>query len=100
MKHLLKKVPTFVLASLLGLFVYSFAFPQATIVIQNADPAGSGFNDATPAPPVGGNNGRTVRQQRLTAFQAPASIWGASWKSGPTITSRAAWAALPCTATS
>jgi hypothetical protein len=100
MKHLLKKVPTFVLASLLGLFVYSSAFAQATIVIQNADPAGSGFNDATPATPVGGNNGTTVGQQRLIAFQAAASIWGATLKSGPTITIRATWAALPCTATS
>lgn len=100
MKHFLKNVPTFLLASLLGLFVYSSALGQATIVIQNGDPAGSGFNDTTPATPVGGNNGTTVGQQRLIAFQAAASIWGATLRSGPTITIRATWAALPCTATS
>jgi hypothetical protein len=100
MKYLLKNVPTFLLASLLGLFVCSSAFAQATIVIQNADPAGSGFNDPAAATPVGGNNGTTVGQQRLIAFQAAASIWGATLKSGPTITIRATWAALPCTATS
>ena len=52
------------------------AFGQATIVIENADPAGVGFNDTTPVVPVGGNNGTTVGQQRLNAFQYAAGIWG------------------------
>jgi PA domain-containing protein len=98
MKHLFKKLPTFLLASVLGLFVYSSAFAQATIVIQNNDAPGAGFNDTTAAAPVGGNNGTTVGAQRLIAFQAAANIWGATLTSGPTITIRATWAALPCTA--
>ena len=77
----------------------SSASGQSNIVILNNDAAGSGFNDSTPAAPVGGNNGTTLGQQRLIAFQAAASIWGATLNSGPTITVRASWAALSCTAT-
>ena len=38
---------------------------------------GEGFNDPTPAAPVGGNTGTTLGQQRLIAFQHAADIWGA-----------------------
>ena len=100
MKHLLKQLPTFLLAAVIGLVVYSSASAQATIVIQNNDGPGAGFNDTTPAIPVGGNNGTTVGAQRLIAFQAAANIWGATLTSGPTITIRGTWAALPCTANS
>jgi hypothetical protein len=72
----------------------------ATIVIQNNDSAGAGFNDPTPAAPVGGNTGTTVGQQRLNAFQFAANVWGATIKSDVPITISASWAALPCTATS
>ena len=40
--------------------------------------AGVGFNDPTPAVPVGGNAGTTLGQQRLNAFQSAANIWGAT----------------------
>ncbi|HEX8149234.1 MAG TPA: PA domain-containing protein [Pyrinomonadaceae bacterium] len=72
----------------------------ATIVIRNNDSAGAGFNDPTPAAPVGGNNGTTVGEQRLNAFQFAANVWGATIRSDVTITVGASWAALPCTATS
>ena len=39
----------------------------ATITIVNANEPGVGFNDPTPALPVGGNNGTTLGQQRLIA---------------------------------
>ncbi len=39
--------------------------------------AGSGFNDNTPAAPVGGNPGTTVGEQRLIAFEFAASLWSA-----------------------
>ena len=48
----------------------------ATIVIVNADGPGEGFNDNTPATPVGGNPGTTIGQQRLNLFQEAANIWG------------------------
>jgi len=40
----------------------------AIVVINNTDPPGVGFNDPTPAAPVGGNTGTTIGQQRLGAF--------------------------------
>lgn len=72
----------------------------ATIVIQNMNAAGEGFNDPTPAAPVGGNPGTTLGQQRLNAFQAAANIWGATLTSSQTITIRASFEPLTCTATS
>ena len=70
MKYLLYKFPTLLLAVFVGLIVASPAFGQATIVIENADTAGVGFNDTTAVAPVGGNSGTTLGQQRLIAFQA------------------------------
>ncbi|HEV7893087.1 MAG TPA: PA domain-containing protein, partial [Pyrinomonadaceae bacterium] len=77
----------------------STAFATATIVILNNDAAGVGFNDTTAATPVGGNSGTTLGQQRLNAFQAAATKWGATIDSPITITIRAQWAAQACTAT-
>jgi len=70
----------------------------ATIVIQNMNAAGEGFNDPTPAAPVGGNAGTTLGQQRLIAFQAAADIWGATLTSTQTIVIRASFEPLTCTA--
>ncbi|RQP25680.1 PA domain-containing protein [Piscinibacter terrae] len=72
----------------------------ATIVILNMNAAGEGFNDPTPAAPVGGNPGTTLGQQRLNAFQAAADIWGATLTSSQTITIRASFEPLTCTASS
>ncbi len=90
------------LTLLIALVVFSFpssAFGAATIVIQNGDPAGVGFNDATAVAPVGGNPGTTLGQQRLNAFQFAANIWGATLNSSSTITVRATWEPLSCTST-
>src|ERR1051325_6997239 len=78
----------------------SSAFAKATINIRNPDAAGVGFNDATPAAPVGGNPGTTLGQQRLNAFQVAADIWGNTIDSSVPIRIDASFAALPCTATS
>ena len=91
----------FALASLtLSLVISSTAYAAATLVIANNDGAGVGFNDATVVAPVGGNTGTTLGQQRLNAFQEAANIWGATLTSAVTITIRAQWSALPCTASS
>ena len=85
------------------LVVFSFsssAFGAATIVIQNNDAAGVGFNDPTPVAPIGGNPGTTLGQQRLNAFQAAANIWGATLTSTTTITVKADWIALSCSSNS
>jgi hypothetical protein len=76
------------------------AFSAATIVIQNLDAAGEGFNDPTPVAPVGGNTGTTLGAQRLNVLQAAASIWGASLSSTQPIVVRASFDPLGCNATS
>lgn len=93
-------LPRFLLAlltSLVVLLLSSSTFGAATIVIQNNDAAGVGFNDPTAVAPVGGNPGTTLGQQRLNAFQYAANIWGAILTSNSTITVRASWSALSCT---
>lgn len=82
--------------SLVGLAASS-ASASVTVNIQNNDAAGVGFNDPTPVAPVGGNNGTTLGQQRMNAFQFAANIWGAALNSGPSITIRANWTGLTCT---
>ena len=89
------------LALLVGLsLVGSLAEAAAAIVIQNNDGAGEGFNDPTPAAPVGGNTGTTLGEQRLIAFQAAADIWGATLDSVPIIVVQANFDPLACSASS
>ena len=76
------------------------AFGAATITIVNGNAPGVGFNDPTPAAPVGGNTGTTLGQQRLIAFQYAASIWGAALDSNVEIKILAAFVGLSCNATS
>ena len=61
------------------------AAQAATFVVINSDSPGVGFNDTTPAAPVGGNPGTTISAQRLNAFQFAANIWGALVVSNVTI---------------
>ncbi len=72
----------------------------ATITIVNNDGAGEGFNDPTPAAPVGGNPGTTVGAQRLNVFQYAANLWGSILPSGVVIVVNATFDPLTCTATS
>ncbi len=99
MKKLIAKIHVLLLTLMVGLIASSSAFATATIVIQNNDAPGVGFNDPTAAAPVGGNPGTTVGQQRLNAFQFAANIWGATLNSNITITVRASWEPLECEAT-
>jgi hypothetical protein len=69
----------------------SNAFGAATITIINMDGPGEGFNDPTPAAPVGGNNGTTVGQQRLNCFAFAANIWGSNLDSNVEIRIQAAF---------
>ena len=77
----------------------STAFAAAPITIVNVNAPGVGFNDPTPAAPVGGNTGTTLGQQRLNAFQYAASIWGAELDSSVVIRIQASMVPLACTAT-
>jgi hypothetical protein len=82
-----------------GLLAASAANAAATITIINGNAAGVGFNDPTPAAPVGGNPGTTLGQQRLNAFQGAANKWGATLTSSVTIRVLATFEPLTCTAT-
>jgi hypothetical protein len=73
---------------------------RAGFVIVNTDGVGEGFNDPTPAAPVGGNPGTTVGQQRLNVFVKAGQIWDAILGSPITIRVQASFDPLPCTATS
>ena len=73
---------------------------SADIVIRNLDGAGEGFNDPTPAAPVGGNDGTTVGAQRLRVFERAAAIWGAVLTSEVTIVVDARFDPLLCDQTS
>jgi hypothetical protein len=72
----------------------------ATITVINTNAPGVGFNDSTPATPVGGNAGTTLGQQRLIAFQRAADIWGATLNSPVPIRVDASFVPLSCTAAS
>src|SRR5919107_4847902 len=61
------------------------AYANANIVILVNDGPGEGFNDPTPAAPVGGNPGTTRGEQRLYAFQFAANVWGSTLDSPETI---------------
>jgi hypothetical protein len=72
----------------------------ATIIINNINAPGVGFNDPTPVAPVGGNTGTTRGEQRLIAFTYAANLWGATLTSTQPIIINAQFTALSCTATS
>lgn len=93
------KLFSFLVIAALVLAVNAPAFGAANIVIVNTDGANEGFNDPTPAAPVGGNPGTTIGQQRLIAFQYAASVWGSILDSAVPIYVQAAFNPLACTAT-
>ena len=58
----------------------AFASTQATaaeLVPVNFDDPGEGYNDPTPATPVGGNPGTTIGEQRQIVAQFAADLWSA-----------------------
>ena len=59
-KSIFFRLHSVLLILIFGAIASSTAFGNATITIQNNDAAGVGFNDNTPAAPVGGNAGTTV----------------------------------------
>ncbi len=96
MKNILKALCATVL---LGLISYAPAH-AAQFVLVNTDPAGAGFNDTTPATPVGGNAGTTLGQQRLIAYSRALQLWGSILKSNVPIVVLGSFQPRPCAATS
>ena len=75
------------------------AHAALTIIINNLNAPGVGFNDTTPATPIGGNPGTTLGAQRLFAFTYAANLWGAALTSNVPVRINAQFSALTCTAT-
>lgn len=71
----------------------AYAGPAQFVIINNNAP-GVGFNDPTPAVPVGGNNGTTLGAQRMNALQHAAGIWSARLDSSVPIRIRAQFVPL------
>lgn len=84
----------FVALAFIGLSAANTFAAEAQFVIVNINAPGVGFNDPTPAAPVGGNTGTTLGEQRLIAFQHAAAIWSARLDSDVPIRIRAQFAAL------
>ena len=80
--------------ALLGLSAPAAFAGPAQIIIVNVNAPNVGFNDPTPAAPVGGNPGTTLGQQRLFAFQKAAEIWAARLDSNVPIRIRAQFTPL------
>ena len=72
---------------------------SATLLLTVSDAAGTGFNDPTPATPVGGNTATTVGGQRLAVFQAAAAIWGQALNSAVPIHILVGFQPLTCDTT-
>jgi hypothetical protein len=87
-------------ALFLGLAPAALLAGGARITIFNTNAPGIGFNDPTPAAPVGGNTGTTVGAQRLIAFQRAADIWGSLLDSSVEIRIQASFTPLTCAANS
>ncbi len=62
-------------AALALLALAAGAHGASTVTVVNQDGPGEGFNDPTPASPVGGNTGTTLGAQRLIAFEFAAQAW-------------------------
>jgi hypothetical protein len=82
-------------AAIGGLLCWGSTASAANFEIINIDPAGVGFNDPTPAAPLGGNPGTTIGQQRLNAYQRALDLWGSVLKSKVTIHVVGSFSAFP-----
>jgi hypothetical protein len=88
-------------AAMLGAAAFSGqALAQATVVVNFTNTGTVGYNDPTPAEPVGGNFGTTRGEQRRIATQHAANIWAATLTSNATIRINAQFTAQTCTETS
>ncbi len=70
---------------------------EATIILNNVDNPGEGYNDLTEVAPVGGNTGTTLGEQRQLVMQYAFATWGARLNSGPVIVVRSSFQSLGCT---
>jgi hypothetical protein len=68
--------PLMVLALAVATALFGSTASAADLVPVNFDGPNEGYNDATPAAPVGGNPGTTIGEQRRIVAQFAADLWG------------------------
>lgn len=85
------------LVALAILLPSAHAWAKATFTISVTDGAGVGFNDTTPAKPVGGNTGTTLGEQRLLVVQTAAEVWARIIDSSVPIVVQASFTSIACT---
>jgi hypothetical protein len=95
----MRRVSFVLAAAFFVLFLAALPAPAANLVVVVTDGAGVGFNDPTPATPVGGNMGTTVGDQRLNVFKEAARIWGGLLPSNVDIKINSSFQVLTCDAT-
>lgn len=86
---------TILLAASLLLAASAFAGTGKVLII-NGDAAGIGFNDPTPAAPVGGNPGTTRGEQRFNVYVKAAEKWSSVLDMSVDVRVRGSFAALDC----
>lgn len=86
-----------ILAASVGTALFALPVSAAQLVLFNVDDPGVGFNDPTPAEPVGGNAGTTLGEQRLIAYQRALTLWGSVLKSAVPVVVQGSFARLGCT---
>jgi PA domain len=85
-------------AALLGsAWLTQDASAAANIIVNFNNTGNVGYNDPTPATPVGGNPGLTLGEQRRIATQHAANLWAATLDSNATIYISAQFTAQACT---
>ncbi|WP_273452831.1 PA domain-containing protein [Nevskia ramosa] len=87
-----------ILAASVGTALFALPVSAAQLVLFNVDDPGVGFNDPTPATPVGGNAGTTLGEQRLIAYDRALTLWGSVLKSNVPVIVQGSFARLTCTA--
>ncbi len=84
------------LALLFLLFGPSSSALAAEFILNIVDPTGSGFNDPTPAQPVGGNPGQTIGEQRVNVILRAFEILGATIRGDVPIVVQGTFTSLAC----
>jgi hypothetical protein len=85
--------------ALTGSLTIAIEANAATFKVINTDEPGIGFNDPTPAAPVGLNPGKTVGEQRLIALNFLGGIWAKAIGGNDVIEVAASFAPQECNAT-
>lgn len=96
----MRRTPRILLSGALAFAVTSIApanaLALATFDVVITDPADLGFNDPTPATPVGGNTGTTVGEQRKIAFDYALDMWARVLESDVPIVVSVGFAPFEC----